>query len=100
MFTLLSWIVTGFVIGLIARAIVPGRQSLGFLLTVGLGVAGAFIGGLLAQAIWPGWANDPEVSRLWPGWLLSVLGATVLLFGYVALTRGNDRTSTRLPSGV
>lgn len=98
MFSLLSWIVCGFLIGLLAKAVVPGRQPLGFLLTVGLGVGGAFVGGLLSQAIWPDWVNEPDVNRMWPGWLMSIAGATLLLFGYVALTGGSDRT--RLPGGA
>jgi uncharacterized membrane protein YeaQ/YmgE (transglycosylase-associated protein family) len=97
--TVLSWIVCGLIIGLVARAIVPGRQGLGFLLTVGLGIAGAFVGGLLSQAIWPHWATEPDFNRMWPGWLMSIAGATLLLWGYVAFTR-DSRTGTRLPSGA
>ena len=48
---ILGWIVFGFVIGLIARAIYPGRQALGFVTTTLLGVAGSFIGGFLAYLI-------------------------------------------------
>ena len=79
MLSVLGWIVCGLVIGLVARAIVPGRQNLGFLMTVALGVAGAFIGGLVSQAIWPGWVNEPDVNRMWPGWLMSVAGAVLLV---------------------
>jgi uncharacterized membrane protein YeaQ/YmgE (transglycosylase-associated protein family) len=98
MLSLLSWIVTGFVLGLIARAIIPGPQPLGFILTVGLGVAGAFVGGLLSQLIWPGWVNEPDFNRMWPGWLMAIVGSTLLLGGYVALTR--ERPGTRLPGGA
>ena len=65
------------VVGFIARALVPGRQSIGIALTIGLGVAGAMIGGLISTAIWPTWANDPDVSQMWPGWLMSVAGAVI-----------------------
>lgn len=86
MFSLLSWIVTGLIVGLLARAIVPGRQSLGLILTIVLGIVGACVGGLISSAIWPTWANDPDVNRMWPGWLFSVLGGVLVLGGYVALT--------------
>ena len=94
MLSLLSWLITGFVVGLIARAIVPGRQSLGIIMTIVLGVVGAVLGGLISTAIWPTWANDPNVNRMWPGWLLSIVGAVVVLWGYVAMTSGRS-VSTR-----
>lgn len=89
----LSWIICGLIIGLIARAIVPGRQSIGMLMTIILGIAGAFIGGLIASAIW-GAPSDPmeaDASRMWPGWLMSIAGATILLWGFVALRGRSDR---------
>jgi len=85
MWSLLCWIVTGLVVGLIARALIPGRQPMGMIMTIVLGVIGAFVGGLLASAIWPTWANDPDVSRMWPGWLMSILGAVIVLGLYVAV---------------
>jgi uncharacterized membrane protein YeaQ/YmgE (transglycosylase-associated protein family) len=86
MWSLLCWIVTGLVVGLIARAILPGRQSVGLIMTIVLGVVGAFVGGLISWAIWPEWANDPDVNKMWPGWLMSILGAVIVLWGYVALS--------------
>jgi uncharacterized membrane protein YeaQ/YmgE (transglycosylase-associated protein family) len=99
MLSILSWIVTGLIIGLIARAIVPGRQSIGFILTVLLGIGGAFVGGLISSAIWgPVPIDDPDYSRMWPGWIMSVVGAVILLWGYVALMGRSDRPATnRLP---
>jgi uncharacterized membrane protein YeaQ/YmgE (transglycosylase-associated protein family) len=92
MLSLISWIVTGLIVGLIARAIVPGRQNIGIGLTIVLGVVGALIGGLISSAIWPTWSNDPEVSRMWPGWLMSIAGGVVVLWGYLAAT-GNRNIS-------
>jgi uncharacterized membrane protein YeaQ/YmgE (transglycosylase-associated protein family) len=86
MWSLLCWIATGLVVGLIARAIIPGRQSMGLALTIGLGIVGAFVGGLISMAFWPTWANDPDVNRMWPGWLMSILGGVVVLGLYVAAT--------------
>jgi uncharacterized membrane protein YeaQ/YmgE (transglycosylase-associated protein family) len=95
MISLISWIITGLVIGLIARAIVPGKQSMGFIMTVLLGVAGACVGGLISSAIWPTWANDPDVSRMWPGWLMAILGGILVVWGYSALSTDN-RVRTRI----
>jgi uncharacterized membrane protein YeaQ/YmgE (transglycosylase-associated protein family) len=86
MLSLLSWILTGLVVGLIARAIVPGRQSVGLIMTIVLGVVGAFVGGLISQLIWPGWVNEPDVNKMWPGWLMSILGAVIVVAAYAALT--------------
>ncbi|HVK11915.1 MAG TPA: GlsB/YeaQ/YmgE family stress response membrane protein [Gemmataceae bacterium] len=95
MLSLLSWIITGLVVGLIARAILPGRQAIGTLMTIVLGIVGAFVGGLISSAIWPTWANEPDVSRMWPGWLMSILGGVLALWGYVALTNNNRRVTSR-----
>lgn len=86
MLSLLSWIITGLIVGLIARAIVPGKQDIGTLMTIALGVLGAFVGGLISTAIWPTWTDDPDVNRMWPGWLMSILGAMIVLWAYVGLT--------------
>lgn len=90
MLSLLSWLFVGLIVGFIARALVPGRQSIGLLLTIGLGVAGAMLGGFMSTALWPTWANDPDVNRMWPGWLMSVVGAVILLAGYLAATGQRD----------
>ena len=66
--------VIGFIVGLVARAILPGTQSLGIILTAVLGIAGAFLAGFIGQAM--GWypAGAPA------GFIASVVGAIVLLF--------------------
>jgi uncharacterized membrane protein YeaQ/YmgE (transglycosylase-associated protein family) len=93
MLSLLSWIITGLVVGLVARALVPGRQSMGLLLTIGLGIAGAFVGGLISSFIWPTWTNDPDVSRMWPGWLMAILGGVLVVGLFAAAT--NRRAVSR-----
>lgn len=94
MLSLLSWLIVGLVVGLIARALVPGRQPMGFLLTVALGIVGAVVGGWLSSLLWPTWSNDPDVSRMWPGWLMSIAGAVLVLWVYVGLT-GRRALTTR-----
>jgi uncharacterized membrane protein YeaQ/YmgE (transglycosylase-associated protein family) len=90
MLSLLSWVVTGLIVGLIARALVPGRQNLGVIMTIALGVVGAVVGGLISAALWPTWSNDPDVNRMWPGWLMSIAGGVIVLWGYLAFTGRQD----------
>jgi len=90
MLSLLSWLVVGLIVGLISRAIVPGKQHIGIALTIGLGVLGAMLGGALSSALWPTWTNEPDVNRMWPGWLMSVAGGVILLWGYLAATGKRD----------
>ncbi len=66
--------VIGFVVGLIARAVLPGTQSLGIILTAVLGIAGSFLAGFAGRAL--GWYTDGQPI----GFLASVIGAIVLLF--------------------
>lgn len=66
--------VVGFVVGLIARVILPGTQSLGIILTAVLGIAGSLIARFAGQAM--GWYAEGEPA----GFVAAVVGAVVLLF--------------------
>ena len=69
-------IIVGFIVGLIARAIVPGAQHMGFIMTAILGIVGSLVGGLIARLF----SRPPEGSKFHPaGFFLSLLGAVVLL---------------------
>lgn len=73
----LIWsVIVGFVIGLIARALLPGGDSMGMLLTAGVGIVGSLIGGVIGGMI-----KKPEPgAKFHPaGFALSVVGAIVLL---------------------
>lgn len=69
-------IIVGFIVGLIARAIMPGTQSMGFILTAVLGVIGAVVAGFLGRTL--GWYGEGEPI----GWIASVVGAMIVLFVY------------------
>lgn len=72
---IIAWIVFGFVIGLIARAVVPGKQSMGFVLTTVLGVAGSLIGGVVGSAL-----SRSSATVFQPaGFIGSLIGAVLLL---------------------
>ncbi len=72
---IIAWIVFGFVVGLIARAVVPGRQHMGFMMTTLLGIAGSIVGGIVGQAI----SGAPQSGLSPAGFLGSLVGAIVLL---------------------
>lgn len=78
---LIGWIVFGLLVGMIARALVPGPQAMGCMGTLMLGVAGSFIGGAIGYLLQGGSMVQSS------GWIGSVLGAVILLA--VSLRRGN-----------
>ena len=76
------WIIlVGFVVGLLARAVMPGEQKLGLILTTVLGIAGSVVAGYLGQAIGLYQAGQGA------GFIGSIVGALILLFGYGLLTK-------------
>lgn len=77
--TIIGWILFGLLVGALARLVVPGRQPIGLLGTILVGVAGSFIGGFAAYLLWGG---EPFQAK---GWIGSLLGAVLLLVvsGYV-----------------
>ena len=78
-------IIVGFIIGLIARAIMPGMQHLGFIATTLLGVGGSIIGGLIARLF-----SKPEPGSSFhaAGFIMSIIGALILLFIWGKLNPG------------
>lgn len=72
---ILLFLVFGVVVGLIARAIMPGKQGMGLVMTMVLGIAGSFIGGFLASLVTHNRVLDFHTSGL----IGSVIGAVVLL---------------------
>lgn len=85
---ILNWIVFGLVIGLIARFLVPGRQPMGWLATMGLGIAGSFAGGFLKFLFAGGAPLQPS------GMLMSILGAIIAVVVGLRMA-ATDRTPGR-----
>ncbi|AEC21618.1 hypothetical protein PT7_3078 [Pusillimonas sp. T7-7] len=73
---IISMIVVGFIVGLLARAIMPGDQKLGIIMTIILGIIGAVVAGYLGSAL--GLYQPGEGA----GWIGSIIGAIIVLFVY------------------
>lgn len=78
---ILSWIVFGLVVGIIAKLLMPGRDPGGFIVTILLGIAGALLGGFVGRAM--GFYGPNQAA----GWLMSIVGAIVLLILYRLVAR-------------
>jgi uncharacterized membrane protein YeaQ/YmgE (transglycosylase-associated protein family) len=74
-------IVIGFIVGLLARAIMPGDQKMGIIMTTLLGIAGSVV------ASYAGVALGLYAPGAAAGWIASVVGAIVLLFLYELVTK-------------
>jgi uncharacterized membrane protein YeaQ/YmgE (transglycosylase-associated protein family) len=73
MLSFIGTLIVGLVVGLIARAIKPGDDSMGIIMTIVLGVVGSLIAGYVGRAL--GWYQPGQAA----GWIASVIGAIVLL---------------------
>jgi uncharacterized membrane protein YeaQ/YmgE (transglycosylase-associated protein family) len=82
--SIIGTIIVGFIVGLIARALKPGDDRLGIIMTTLLGIAGALVAKYVGQAM--GWYGPNDTA----GWIASVIGAIVLLVIY-GLVRGPRR---------
>ncbi len=90
--SILVFIVIGLVAGLLARALMPGRQSMSLVATTVLGMVGALVGGFIGSIVG---GRGMDLARLdAPGLALAVLGAIVVLFlfGVASSKRGNRVT--------
>jgi uncharacterized membrane protein YeaQ/YmgE (transglycosylase-associated protein family) len=72
---LLLFLIFGFLVGLIARAVMPGSQKMGLIRTTLVGAGGSFVGGLLGNLI----SGDPIGRMHSAGWIGSIIGTIVLL---------------------
>jgi uncharacterized membrane protein YeaQ/YmgE (transglycosylase-associated protein family) len=78
---ILSWILFGLVVGVIAKLLMPGRDPGGFIVTILLGIAGALVGGFVGRAM--GFYGENQGA----GWIMAILGAIVLLALYRMMAR-------------
>jgi uncharacterized membrane protein YeaQ/YmgE (transglycosylase-associated protein family) len=74
--SILGWIVFGFIVGVVAKLLMPGRDPGGFVVTIAIGVVGALIGGFLGRVLGIYGEGDPV------GFVMAVIGSIVLLWIY------------------
>jgi len=77
---ILGWILFGLIVGIVAKLLMPGRDPGGFIVTILLGIVGALLGGFLGRVA--GWYGPNDAA----GFLMSVLGAVLVLFIYRKMT--------------
>lgn len=73
-----SWIVMGLLVGVLAKWIMPGKDPGGFIVTILIGIAGAFVGGWVGSLLGLGEVTGFNLGSLF----LAVVGALILLFAY------------------
>jgi uncharacterized membrane protein YeaQ/YmgE (transglycosylase-associated protein family) len=81
LWTILGWLAFGLIAGLLARAVVPGKDDIGLPMTIVLGVVGSVVGGLLFGSITGGLRGFQPA-----GWIGSIIGAIIVLVIYNQVT--------------
>lgn len=90
--TIIGAIVVGLIIGVLARLVMPGKQSIGLIMTVLLGALGSFIGTWITYQ--PGYSNSNGGFEVIP-FLVGIIVAVVLIAGYLGITGKRKNTVTR-----
>ena len=80
---ILTWIIFGLIAGAIAKFIMPGNQGMGWLMTIILGIVGAFVGGFIGSLL--GWGTVEQFDI--KGMVLAVVGALAVLWIYGMATK-------------
>lgn len=80
MFSFLGTLIIGLIVGAVAKFFMPGKDPSGCLITILLGIAGSFTAGYIGRML--GWYKEGQSA----GFIMSVLGAVLLLFVYRLLT--------------
>ncbi len=75
---ILSWIIMGLIVGIVAKWIMPGKDGGGIIITILLGIAGAFVGGFLGSLVGLGSVSGFNIGSF----VLAIVGALLLLFVY------------------
>lgn len=80
---ILTWIIFGLIAGALAKFIMPGNQGMGWLMTIILGIVGAFVGGWIGSMLGWGDVNSFDIKSM----LLAVVGALLVLWIYGMATK-------------
>lgn len=81
----ITWIIFGLLAGAIAKAIMPGKQGGGWLITIILGIVGSFVGGLIGVYV----LHWGDIGSFWNirSWALAIGGALIVIWIYEMLTK-------------
>jgi len=92
---IIGWIVLGLLAGAIAKAILPGDDPGGILVTMLIGIAGAIVGGFIASALGIG-----ELDEFFDigTWIIAILGSLLLLVAYRAIASRKGDANTHRPA--
>ena len=80
---IISWCFFGLIVGALARLFMPGRQTMSILLTIVLGVVGSFAGGAISSLLFG--SSESLINPA--GWIMSIIGALIVLFAYTKLAK-------------
>ena len=72
-------IIVGLIVGAVARWIMPGTQNMSWIMTSVLGIVGSIVGGFVSSLIW----KSPDGKFHPAGWIMSILGALLVLWAYL-----------------
>lgn len=87
MISLLIWLILGFVVGVVAKAILPGSDGGGIILTTVLGILGAVVGGAIGSIFgYPMVSSFNNIAGSLPSFLSSIIGAIVVLAVFRLIT--------------
>lgn len=85
---IIGWIVLGLIAGLIAKAVMPGDDPGGVIITAVIGIVGALLGGFLASALFDVQVNEEFFDLA--TWVAAIVGALILLALYRVLAGGRS----------
>ena len=82
---IITWIIFGLISGAIAKFIMPGNQGMGWLMTIILGIVGAFVGGAIGVYL----LHWGDIGSFWNfrSWILAIGGALIVLWLYGMATK-------------
>ena len=89
MLAFMWWLLIGLVAGGLARMLVPGRQSMGLIMTMVLGLVGSVIGGMISSMVFGYSPNGPAFHA--GGLIMSTVGAVIVLAVYAAYSQRMQR---------
>jgi uncharacterized membrane protein YeaQ/YmgE (transglycosylase-associated protein family) len=80
---IISWAIFGLIVGAIARLLYPGRQAMGLLATMCLGIVGSLVGGFISWAIF----GAPDGPFHGSGWIMSIVGGLIVVWVGLAMSK-------------